>query len=59
MPTVLPRPAVGQDIARQCGQTQGIVEFTIGKQTGLGRDPRAMELDLQPSVKTEPDWAAI
>ena len=29
MPAVLARPAVGQDIARQCGQPQGIVEFTI------------------------------
>jgi hypothetical protein len=39
MPAVLPRPAVGQDIARQCGQPQGIVEFTIGEQSGVGGDP--------------------
>ena len=36
MPAVLARPAVGQDIARQCGQPQGIVEFTIGEQSGVG-----------------------
>ena len=30
MPAVLACPAVGQDIARQAGQPQGIVEFTIG-----------------------------
>ena len=31
MPAVLARPAVGQDMARQCGQPPGIVEFTISE----------------------------
>ena len=59
MPAVLARPAVGQDIARQCGQPQGIVEFTIGEQSGVGGDPRAVELKLQSAVETGPKWAAI
>ena len=59
MPAVLARPAVGQDIARQCGQPQGIVEFTIGEPSGVGGDPRAVELKLQSAVETGPKWAAI
>ena len=59
MPAVLARPAVGQDIARHCGQPQGIVEFTIGEQSGVGGDPRAVELKLQSAVETGPKWAAI
>jgi hypothetical protein len=31
-------PAIGQDITHQGCQAQGIVEFTVGEQTGLGRD---------------------
>ena len=59
MPAVLAHPAVGQDMARHCGQPQGIVEFTIGEQSGVGGDPRAVELELQSAVETGPKWAAI
>ena len=38
---------------------QGIVEFAVGEQAGVGCDPRTVELQLQPSVETGPKWAAI
>ena len=59
VPTVLAGPAVSQDITRQYGQAQGIVEFAVGEQAGVGCDPRTVELQLQPSVETGPKWAAI
>ena len=49
---------VSQDITRQYGQAQGIVEFAVGEQAGVGCDPRTVELQLQPSVETGPKWAA-
>ena len=49
VPTVLAGPAVSQDITRQYGQAQGIVEFAVGEQAGVGCDPRTVELQLQPS----------
>ena len=39
VPAVLARPAVSQDIARQGGEAKGIIEFPIGEQTGVRRDP--------------------
>ena len=38
VPTVLAGPAVSQDITRQYGQAQGIVEFAVGEQAGVGCD---------------------
>ena len=39
VPAVLARPAVSQDIARQGGEAKGTIEFPIGEQTGVRRDP--------------------
>ena len=39
VPAVLARPAVSQDIARQGGEAKDIIEFPIGEQTGVRRDP--------------------
>ena len=52
MPHILILPAVGQDIAFQGGQLQGIVEFMISEKSGVGSDPRAVELKRQSAVKT-------
>ena len=39
VPAVLARPAVSQDIARQGDEAKGVIEFPIGEQTGVRRDP--------------------
>jgi hypothetical protein len=39
VPAVLAGPAVGQDIACQCGQTQSIVKLAVGEQAAIGCDP--------------------
>jgi hypothetical protein len=37
---------VGDNIARQCGQPEGVVKLAIGKQTGVGGDTRSVDLQL-------------
>ena len=46
MTAVLAGTRVGQHVARHHAETQGIVKFAIGQQSGIGGDPRAMELKL-------------
>lgn len=38
VPAVLAGPAIGQNITHHRGQAQGIVKFTVGEQTSVGRD---------------------
>ncbi len=40
-------------------ETEGVVEFSVGKQSGIGGDPRTMELKLQAAVEIEPQSAII
>ena len=54
MLAVLARAGVNQAIADHAGQTKGIIEFAIGKQTSIGRDPGSVELHLQAAVKNQP-----
>ena len=53
VPAVLARPTVGKHRTRERGQAKGIIEFTIGKQPGIGCDPRAVELELQAAIEVE------
>ena len=46
---------VGKDIAGRYGQPEGIVEFAVGQQSGVGGDPRAVELQIQAAVEIEPE----
>ena len=51
MPVVLAGAAIGQNITHQCGQPEGVVEFAIGEQTGVGGDASTVELLEPPSRK--------
>ena len=48
---------VGEHVARHRAETENIVEFAVGQQSGIGGDPGAMELELQPAVEIEPERA--
>ena len=59
VPAVPAGAVVANGVAGRCSQAESVVEFTVGEQTCVGRDPRAMELQLQAAVEIRPDWAAI
>ena len=48
-------PRIGEHIAGHCAETEGVVEFAIGQQSGIGGDPGAMELQLHAAVEIEPE----
>ena len=48
---------VGKHVARDRAETGSIVELVVGQQSGIGADPGAMELELQPAVEIEPQRA--
>ena len=48
---------VGEHVARHRAETESVVEFAVGQQSGIGGDPGAMELELQPAVEIEPQRA--
>jgi hypothetical protein len=45
---------VGEHVASDRAETENIVEFVVGQKSGIGGDPGAMELKLQPAVEIEP-----
>ena len=49
------RAWVGQNIARQRRQSQHVIEFAIGKQTGIGGHDRPAQLQHQAAVEIEPE----
>jgi len=59
VPAVPAGPAVSENFARQCRQPEGVIEFAIGKQPGVGGHPRSVELQLKAAVETGPKWVAI
>ena len=40
--------------ADRLGQAEGIIEFAIGQQSGVGRDSGTVELQLQAAVEIQP-----
>jgi hypothetical protein len=56
---VLAGPAVAEHTARHCCQCEGVIKVAIGEQTGVGRDPRSMELQLQATVEKRPQRSPI
>jgi len=48
-------PRIGEHVPGHCAQTEGVVEFAIGEQSGIGGDPGAMELQLHAAVEIEPE----
>jgi hypothetical protein len=59
VPAVLAGAVVAHGVAGRCSQLESVVEFTVGEQTRVGCDPRAMERQIQAAVEIRPDWAAI
>ena len=59
VPEVLAGAVIANGVVDRRGQTESVVEFTVGEQTRVGRDLRAMETQLQAAVETGPKWAAI
>ena len=57
MAAVLAGACVGEHVARHRAEAESVVEFAIGQQSGIGGDPGAMELELQPAVEIEPERA--
>jgi hypothetical protein len=57
MSPILACACVGEHVPRHHAETQGIVKFAMGQQSGIGGDPRAMELKLQTAVENEPERA--
>jgi hypothetical protein len=42
-----------QAVGRGAGQDQGVVEFTVGQQSGVTGDGRAVELQLDVAVEID------
>jgi hypothetical protein len=54
--TAVPAGAgIGERSTGHRAEAQGIVEFAIGQQPGIGGVPRAMELKLQTAVEIKPE----
>lgn len=56
---VLAPATVRQHAGGQVGQTQSVVQFAVGEQSGVGRDPAAAELQLQAPVEPDPQGAVV
>jgi hypothetical protein len=54
MLAILAGTTVGEYIADRIDQSKGVVEFSIGKQTGVGCDPGTVEFELQSAVEIDP-----
>ena len=54
---VLATPPIRQRRAREIGQAEGVVQFTIGEQSGVGGDARTVEFQPQATVEIDPQSA--
>lgn len=52
---ILASARVGEHVARHPAETDSVVEFPVGQQSGIGRDPRTMELNVHVTVEIEPN----
>jgi hypothetical protein len=50
-------PRIGEHVTCQRGQPKRVVKFAIGKQSSVGGDDRATELQRQAAVKIESESA--
>jgi hypothetical protein len=50
---VAARPGIGENLPGKFGQAESVIEFAEGEQTGVGGDSRAVEFQLQATVKSE------
>jgi hypothetical protein len=54
MPSVPAGPAVLEKTPGNVGQAKGIIQFPVRQQPGVGSDLGTVELELQPTVKIQP-----
>ena len=59
MAAVTAGAGIGEHVTGHRAEAEGIVEFTVSEQPGIGGDPRTMELELQTSVEIEPESTII
>ena len=59
MPAILAGADVGERFTRHRGETERVVEFSIGKQTGVGGADRATKMHHQATVKIYPENIAV
>ena len=59
VPGVLAAAAFRQSAARQVGQPERVVQFTVGQQPGVGGDAAAVELEPQAAIEIDPQRAVI
>jgi hypothetical protein len=59
MPGVLAAATFRKRCTCQIGQPEGIVEFSVCKQSSVRGDPTAVELQPQTAVEIDPDGAVI
>ena len=59
VPGVPAAAAFRKSATSQVGQPQGVVEFSLGQQPGVGRDPAAVEFQPQATVEIDPQGAII
>ena len=57
MATIPASPVIGQNRTSKFCQAEGIIQFTEGKQSGIGGDLGAVEFQLQAAVKFDPNIA--
>ena len=56
---VLATAAFRKRRAGQIGEAERVVQFPLGQQAGVGRDPAAVEFQLQPPVEIDPQRPII
>jgi len=57
MPSIPALTRIGEHAPGHGAETEGIVEFAVRQQSGIGGDAGPMELQLQAAVETEPEGA--
>jgi hypothetical protein len=59
MPPILAGARVGQNLARNVRQSECVVEFAVGEQSGVGGHDRTAKLQPQAVVEVKPENAVI
>ncbi len=57
MAAILTGPGVGKDLSCEVGQAKGIIKLAKRGQTGIRRNLRAVELQLQAVIEGDPERA--
>jgi len=55
VPAILADPCVQKPLICHRGEAERVIEFPVGKQSGVGGDNRTTKLEHQTAVKIEPE----